>query len=186
MFEELPISDTISEFADKLKLAIELENWEELGKLLGTKFNEIIDGIDWAGIGRKIGNFLDGAVKTAYHFLKTADFYGLGRHLATLINNALAEIDGEFVGRLLVRSFTAGLDVLIGLLDGLNWPLVGKTIGDCIQGAISEAYEWVKGVGDFSRFGKYFAEGINNALKVIDAEMLGKTIIMVLDRKSVV
>lgn len=180
MFEELPISDTISEFADKLKLAIELENWEELGKLLGTKFNEIIDGIDWAGIGRKIGNFLDGAVKTAYHFLKTADFYGLGRHLATLINNALAEIDGEFVGRLLVRSFTAGLDVLIGLLDGLNWPLVGKTIGDCIQGAISEAYEWVKGVGDFSRFGKYFAEGINNALKVIDAEMLGKTIIMVL------
>ena len=181
MFEELPISDTISEFADKLKLAIELENWEELGKLLGTKFNEIIDGIDWAGIGRKIGNFLDGAVKTAYHFLKTADFYGLGRHLATLINNALAEIDGEFVGRLLVRSFTAGLDVLIGLLDGLNWPLVGKTIGDCIQGAISEAYEWVKGVGDFSRFGKYFAEGINNALKVIDAEMLGKTIIMVLN-----
>ena len=180
MFEELPISDTISEFADKLKLAIELENWEELGKLLGTKFNEIIDGIDWAGIGRKIGNFLDGAVKTAYHFLKTADFYGLGRHLATLINNALAEIDGEFVGRLLVRSFTAGLDVLIGLLDGLNWSLVGKTIGDCIQGAISEAYEWVKGVGDFSRFGKYFAEGINNALKVIDAEMLGKTIIMVL------
>ena len=180
MFEELPISDTISEFADKLKLAIELENWEELGKLLGNKFNEIIDGIDWAGIGRKIGNFLDGAVKTAYHFLKTADFYGLGRHLATLINNALAEIDGEYIGRLLVRSFTAGLDILIGLMDGLDWALLGRTVGNAIQGAISEAYEWLQKVGDFSRFGKYIATGINNALSVIDCEMLGRTIVKVL------
>lgn len=180
MFEELPISDTISEFADKLKLAIELENWEELGKLLGNKFNEIIDGIDWAGIGRKIGNFLDGAVKTAYHFLKTADFYGLGRHLATLINNALAEIDGEYIGRLLVRSFTAGLDILIGLMDGLDWALLGRTVGNAIQGAISEAYEWLKKVGDFSRFGKYIATGINNALSVIDCEMLGRTIVKIL------
>lgn len=180
MFEELPISDTISEFADKLKLAIELENWEELGKLLGNKFNEIIDGIDWAGIGRKIGNFLDGAVKTAYHFLKTADFYGLGRHFATLINNALAEIDGEYIGRLLVRSFTAGLDILIGLMDGLDWALLGRTVGNAIQGAISEAYEWLQKVGDFSRFGKYIATGINNALSVIDCEMLGRTIVKVL------
>ena len=180
MFEELPISDTISEFADKLKLAIELQNWEELGKLLGNKFNEIINGIDWAGIGRKIGNFLDGAVKTAYHFLKTADFYGLGRHLATLINNALAEIDGEYIGRLLVRSFTAGLDILIGLMDGLDWALLGRTVGNAIQGAISEAYEWLKKVGDFSRFGKYIATGINNALSVIDCEMLGRTIVKIL------
>lgn len=180
MFEELPIAETISKFADKLKQAFELENWEELGKLLGTKFNEIIDSIDWAGIGRKFGNSLDGIVKTAYHFLKTADFYRLGKHLATLINNALAEIDGEYIGRLLVRFFTAGLDLLIGLMDGLNWALLGKTVGNAIQGAISEAYEWLRSVGDFTRFGKYFADGINNALKVIDAKMLGKTLILVL------
>ena len=180
MFEELPISETISEFADKLKLALELENWEELGKLLGQKFNEIIGNIDWAGIGKKIGNYLDGAIKTAYHFLKTADFYALGKRLAELINSALAEIDGEYIGRLLVRSFTAGLDVLIGLMDGLNWALLGKTVGKAIQGAISEAYEWLQKVGDFSRFGKYIATGINNALSVIDCEMLGRTIAKIL------
>lgn len=179
MFEELPISDTISEFADKLKQAIELEDWEGLGKLLGNKFNEIIDGINWAGIGRKIGNCLDSAVKTAYHFLKTADFSALGKHLAQLINNALLEIDGEYIGRLFVRFFTAALDFLIGALDGLNWSLVGRTVGNAIQGAISEAYEWIKGI-DFSRFGGYFAEGINNALKAIDANILGKTAVLVI------
>lgn len=167
MFEELPISDTISEFADKLKLAIELENWEELGKLLGNKFNEIIDGIDWAGIGRKIGNFLDGAVKTAYHFLKTADFYGLGRHLATLINNALAEIDGEYIGRLLVRSFTAGLDILIGLIKNLNWKLVGKSIGDFIKGALNETSDWLKKV-DWSQLAHDIYNGIKNCFVGLD------------------
>ena len=180
MFEELPISETISEFADKLKLALELENWEELGKLLGQKFNEIIGNIDWAGIGKKIGNYLDGAIKTAYHFLKTADFYALGKHLAELINSALAEIDGEYIGRLLVRCFTAGLDVLIGLMDGLNWALLGRTVGNAIQGAISEAYDWLVKVGDFSRFGKYIATAINSALSVIDCEMLGRTIVKIL------
>ncbi|MCM1223008.1 MAG: hypothetical protein NC548_52010, partial [Lachnospiraceae bacterium] len=180
MFEELPIDNAISEFADKLKLAFELENWEELGKLLGDKFNEIVDSIDWAGIGRKIGNYLDGAIKTAYYFLKTADFYALGKRIAELINNALAEIDGEYIGRLLVRSFTAGLDVLIGLMDGLDWVLLGRTVGNAIQGAVDEAYEWLQKVGDFTRFGRYIATAINTALSVIDCEKLGRTIVKAL------
>ena len=176
MFEELPIDSAISEFADKLKQAFEAGNWQELGTLIGGKFNEIVDSVDWSGIGTKIGYAVNGAVQTAYYALKTADFQNLGRHIAELINHALEQIEGEFIGRLLVRKITAGLDTLIGLLDGLNWALVGKTVGDAIRGAIDEAYEWIK-VIDFSRFGTYFAEGINSALtSVINAEDLGRTI----------
>jgi len=176
MFEELPIDSAISEFADKLKQAFEAGNWQELGTLIGGKFNEIVDSVDWSGIGTKIGYAVNGAVQTAYYALKTADFQNLGRHIAELINHALEQIEGEFIGRLLVRKITAGLDTLIGLLDGLNWTLVGKTGGDALRGAIDEAYEWIK-VIDFSRFGTYFAEGINSALtSVINAEDLGRTI----------
>lgn len=176
MFEELPIDSAISEFADKLKQAFEAGNWQELGTLIGGKFNEIVDSVDWSGIGTKIGYAVNGAVQTAYYALKTADFQNLGRHIAELINHALEQIEGEFIGRLLVRKITAGLDTLIGLLDGLNWTLVGKTVGDALRGAIDEAYEWIK-VIDFSRFGTYFAEGINSALtSVINAEDLGRTI----------
>ena len=40
MFEQLPIENSISEFADKLKAAFEAGDWKELGTLLGEKFNE--------------------------------------------------------------------------------------------------------------------------------------------------
>ena len=146
MFEKLPIDDSISEFADKLKEAFEAGDWKELGTILGNKFNEIVDSIDWAGFGKKVGYAINGAVQTAYWFLKTADFKNLGNHVAEFFNSALSEIDFTFVGRLLVRSTTAGLDFLLGALGGLNWKLVGKSFGDFFRGAFNEWQEWIAGI----------------------------------------
>lgn len=146
MFEKLPIDDSISEFADKLKEAFEAGDWKELGTILGNKFNEIVDSIDWAGFGKKVGYAINGAVQTAYWFLKTADFKNLGNHVAEFFNSALSEIDFSFVGRLLVRSTTAGLDFLLGALGGLNWKLVGKSFGDFFRGAFNEWQEWIAGI----------------------------------------
>lgn len=146
MFEELPIDNSISEFADKLKEAFEAGDWKELGTILGNKFNEIVDSIDWAGFGKKVGYGINGAVQTAYWFLKTADFKNLGNHVAEFLNSALSEIDFTFVGRLLVRGFTAGLDFLRGALGGLNWKLVGKSFGDFLRGAFNEMQEWIAGI----------------------------------------
>lgn len=146
MFEELPIDNSISEFADKLKEAFEAGDWKELGTILGNKFNEIVDSIDWAGFGKKVGYGINGAVQTAYWFLKTADFKNLGNHVAEFLNSALSEIDFTFVGRLLVRGFTAGLDFLRGALGGLNWKLVGKSVGDAFRGAFDEMQEWIDGI----------------------------------------
>ncbi|MGO5025778.1 phage tail protein [Mediterraneibacter faecis] len=146
MFEELPIDNSISEFADKLKEAFEAGDWKELGTILGNKFNEIVDSIDWAGFGKKVGYGINGAVQTAYWFLKTADFKNLGNHVAEFLNSALSEIDFTFVGRLLVRRFTAGLDFLRGALGGLNWRLVGKSVGDAFRGAFDEMQEWIAGI----------------------------------------
>ena len=146
MFEELPIDNSISKFADKLKEAFEAGDWKELGTILGNKFNEIVDSIDWAGFGKKVGYGINGAVQTAYWFLKTADFKNLGNHVAEFLNSALSEIDFTFVGRLLVRRFTAGLDFLRGALGGLNWKLVGKSFGDFLRGAFNEMQEWIAGI----------------------------------------
>ena len=84
MFETVPIDSSISEFTDKLKAALDAGDWKTLGTLLGEKFNEIVDSIDWSGIGHKIGYGLNGAIQTAYWFLKTADFKNLGNHIAEL------------------------------------------------------------------------------------------------------
>lgn len=167
MFETVPIDSSISEFTDKLKAALDAGDWKTLGTLLGEKFNEIVDSIDWSGIGHKIGYGLNGAIQTAYWFLKTADFKNLGNHIAELFNGMLEEIDFTYVGRFLVRIFTSGLDFLIGGLGGLNWSLVGKSIGDFLKGAFNEAQEWIASY-KWNKMGKDLWKNLKACIKGID------------------
>lgn len=167
MFETVPIDSSISEFTDKLKAALDAGDWKTLGTLLGEKFNEIVDSIDWSGIGHKIGYGLNGAIQTAYWFLKTADFKNLGNHIAELFNGMLEEIDFTYVGRFLVRIFTSGLDFLIGGLGGLNWSLVGKSIGDFLKGAFNEAQGWIASY-DWNKMGKDLWKNLKACIKGID------------------
>ena len=167
MFETVPIDSSISEFTDKLKAALDAGDWKTLGTLLGEKFNEIVDSIDWSGIGHKIGYGLNGAIQTAYWFLKTADFKNLGNHIAELLNGAMEEIDFTYLGRLLVRGVTVALDFMIGLLGGLNWSLVGKSIGDFLKGAFNEAQEWIASY-NWNKMGKDLWKTLKACIKGID------------------
>lgn len=167
MFETVPIDSSISEFTDKLKAALDAGDWKTLGTLLGEKFNEIVDSIDWSGIGHKIGYGLNGAIQTAYWFLKTADFKNLGNHIAELLNGAMEEIDFTYLGRLLVRGVTVALDFMIDLLGGLNWSLVGKSIGDFLKGAFNEAQEWIASY-NWNKMGKDLWKNLKACIKGID------------------
>ena len=167
MFETVPIDSSISEFTDKLKAALDAGDWKTLGTLLGEKFNEIVDSIDWSGIGHKIGYGLNGAIQTAYWFLKTADFKNLSNHIAELLNGAMEEIDFTYLGRLLVRGVTVALDFMIGLLGGLNWSLVGKSIGDFLKGAFNEAQEWIASY-NWNKMGKDLWKNLKACIKGID------------------
>lgn len=167
MFEQLPIENSISEFADKLKAAFEAGDWKELGTLLGKKFNEIVDSIDWSGIGHKIGYGLNGAIQTAYWFLDTADFTNLGAHIAELLNAALSEIDFTYAGRLMVKWFTILPDLIIGFLSELDWGLVGKSISDFIIGAFDEATKWLNSY-NWSDLGSLLWQKIKDLFTNID------------------
>ena len=167
MFEELPIDNNVSEFADKLKQAFDNADWKGLGTLLGEKVNEIVDGINWDGVGHKIGYGLNGAIQTAYWFLKTVDFHNIGQHVAELINGALEEVDTTFIGRTIVRWFTLKFDFILGLLGGLDWGLIARKISDCIKGAFDEATEWLNGY-DWSEMGKNLWENIKTTVSNID------------------
>ena len=167
MFEQLPIENSISEFADKLKAAFEAGDWKELGTILGEKFNEIVDSIDWSGIGHKIGYGLNGAIQTAYWFLDTADFTNLGAHIAELLNAALSEIDFTYAGRLMVKWFTILPDLIIGFLSELDWGLVGKSISDFIIGAFDEATKWLNSY-NWSDLGSLLWQKIKDLFTNID------------------
>lgn len=167
MFEQLPIENSISDFADKLKAALEAGDWKQLGTLLGEKFNEIVDSIDWSGIGHKIGYGLNGAIQTAYWFLDTANFTNLGKHIAELFNAALSEIDFSYAGRLLVKWFTILPNMVIGFLSELDWGLVGKSISDFIIGAFDEATKWLNS-HNWSELGSLLWQKIKDLVTNID------------------
>ena len=167
MFEELPIDNSVSDFADKLKQAFDNANWRELGTLIGGKVNEVIDSINWEGVGHKIGYWINAAVQTAYWFLKTVDFHNLGEHVAEMLNGALEEVDTSFIGRIIVRWFTAKFDFILGALGGLDWGLIARKVSDCIKGAFDEATEWLNGY-DWSQMGKDLWANIKEVVTNID------------------
>ena len=165
MFEELPIE--MSDFATRLKEAFDNADWETLGTLLGGKLNEIIDSVDYSGIGKKIGYGINGAMATVYHFLDTVNFTNIGVHIAELTNAALEEWDTSYWGALIVKKFTIIPDLIIGFLSGLDWKLVGKRLGDFFIGALDEITKWVKKY-DWSKMGENLWQGIKDFLSGID------------------
>lgn len=167
MFEELPIAQNISDFADRIKELFNAGDWKGLGTLLGEKVNEAIDSVDWSGIGHKLGYYINGAVQTAYWFLDTVDFVNIGRRLAELLNGALEEIDFTYVGRLIVKWFTLLPDMIIGFLVELDWGLVGKSISDCLIGAFDEATKWLNS-HDWSNLGATLWQKIKDLVTNID------------------
>lgn len=167
MFEELPIDNQLSDFVDKLKQAFDNADWKTLGTLLGEKVNELIDSIDYEGIGHKLGFGINGAIQTAYYFLKTVDFYNIGKHLAELLNAALSEVDTSFIGRLIIRWFTMGIDLVLGFIGELDWGQLARKVSDCVKGAFDEATEWLKSY-DWSQLGKDLWQGIKDVVSNID------------------
>lgn len=175
MFEELPIDNSVSEFADKLKQAFESADWKALGTIIGDKVNEVIDGVNWTGVGQKIGYWINAGVQTAYWFLKTVDFFKLGEHVAELVNGALEEVDTSFIGRIIVRWFTLKFDFILGALGALDWGLLARKVSDCIKGAFDEATEWLNSY-DWSQMGKDLWANIKAVISNIDWGSIAKSI----------
>ena len=175
MFEELPIDNSISEFADKLKAAFEAADWKGLGAILGDKVNEMIDSINWEGAGSKIGYGLNAAVQTAYYFLDTINFVGIGTHLSELINSGLEQVDFRYAGRIVVKGFALIFDMIIGFLSELNWGLVAKSISDFFIGAFNEATDWLNKY-DWSEIGTILWQKLKDAISNIDYGDLVKSI----------
>ena len=175
MFEELPIDNSVSEFADKLKQAFESADWKALGTIIGDKVNEVIDGVNWTGVGQKIGYWINAGVQTAYWFLKTVDFFKLGEHVAELVNGALEEVDTSFIRRIIVRWFTLKFDFILGALGALDWGLLARKVSDCIKGAFDEATEWLNSY-DWSQMGKDLWANIKAVISNIDWGGIAKSI----------
>ncbi|MCF0227885.1 MAG: hypothetical protein HUJ52_03635, partial [Malacoplasma sp.] len=180
MFEEVPISDSISNFIDRLKEAFHKADWKELGTLLGEKVNEAVDKINWSSIGHKLGDCINGSVQTVYWFLDTVNFNNIGSRIAELLNGAMQTIDFSFVGRMIIKPFTSAIDLVIGFLRKLDWELVGKSIKHSLIGLCDELIGWLNKY-DWFGIGESFTQNLCKFIKGINvtqlAQKIGETLI---------
>lgn len=175
MFTEENIDGGISDFAKNLKDTINKGDWQSLGKMLADKVNSAIDVIDWQGAGKKFGYGLNGIIQTAYYFLKYTDFVKIGNRFAQFLNAALGQVDFSIAGALMVRKFTALLDLLGGFLGELDWGLVTKSISDFWIGYFNEITSWLDQY-DWNQIGKIFAQKLHDAIVNMDVSGIANAI----------
>lgn len=174
MFEELPVENAIGDFAKRLKDAFLSGDWETLGRTIGDKLNTIVDGINFGGIGDKLGYGLNGAVQSVYYLLDETDFVNIGKRLAEFTNHAFDQIDTEYVGRLYIKKFTIALDTLGGYLGNLDWQSLASKVGSFLKGIFDEASEWISRV-NWGKVGTTVYNALKGALNGLDFGGIAKS-----------
>ena len=167
MFEEVPIEQNISDLAQRMKDAIENQDWRGLGTLLGNKVNDAINSIPFGEYGKRFGEAMNGVVQTGYWTLKTIDFTNIGAKGAEFCNEFMRAFDFEYLGRFLVRGLTSCFDTMIGFFTNLDFGLVAKSISDFFLGVYREANEWIESI-DWGNLGLTVYTKIKDFLTNID------------------
>lgn len=163
MFETRVVDSSIGSFVDQIRRAIDRGDWKSLGTLLGRKINEIINSIDFAGAGRKVGYFINGWFSTKYWTLKTINFTKIGRSIATFLNNAISQINFNTIGRYFVSKLTVIVDAIIGFFGTFNFGQLASVMSDFVIGMLQELTEWLEET-DWTDFGKTLADKLVDVL----------------------
>lgn len=189
---ELP-EVTLPDWAKLLVEQLQAGDWAAAATTLANQLNSMIASVDWAGIGQKIGYYLNGALTFLATFIREFDWKALGSDLAILLNNIITSVDWGNLGELLVAKWAIILQLLVGFFEKIDGATISKGLYDLIMGAVN-ACDWVSLTGqlasniskfihdaDFQKLGSALSTGIRTALQSLiagidnfDWEDLGK------------
>lgn len=127
----------------------------------GSNSNPItVDNVSIDGLWDKIFNY---------------DWYKVGVEIGHKINEALAKIPWDFIQKLAVALAFDLASLLNGLVDGIDWNLLGTTIGNGIQTALLFAYTFMT-TFNWQNFGTAIATGLNGIMDTVDFTLLGQVL----------
>lgn len=176
MFEEVEVDSAIANLADRMRELWESQDWEGLGKLIGDTLNGLFPSREkWQEWGSYFGNGIDGLIQTAYYALKTIDFSEWGSRIANGLNSAIDEIDFYVAGELFTRKITAMIDLINGFLSGLDFHDIGQAIGDFFRGALDEGTSWLND-HDFGEIAQKFWGSIKEAITGFDIDSFSQSL----------
>lgn len=159
------VPTVFSNFATRLKEAIEKQDFSTVGQLVADKFNKALLNINWAKIkitakkwASNIANFLNG-------FIKKTDWKLIGKTLALAINTAIGFVNGfsfdwDGLGEALRNA-------LIGFIENFDTDGAISAFTGLINGLVTTAITFI-GIPDFTEWGKNVIKGIKNTLQQIN------------------
>lgn len=184
MFETVVIDKGISDFANKLKEMFAAGDWEGIGQLIGQKINEAVQSftefiswdnigaqitafvtafttlfnrlvakIDWYSIGVMFGTGINTIAHTLYLLLTQIEWFALGNALSQGLMGMVNTVEWGLVGATIGAYFQAQISGLLGFIIGTDWGAIGTALSDCIVG-IADKIEW-------EQLGYLFAAGLN-------------------------
>lgn len=139
---EVALPDWAQLMAEQLKSG----KWAEAASTLTTALNGMVDSVDWAGIGSKIGEKLDGAMTFLATAIQTFDWFGVGANLAESINNIVSSVDWSNLGVILAGKFKIAIDFLSGLLLNLDMVELAKAASNIVIGFFDSMSETIQSI----------------------------------------
>ena len=177
---ELP-DVTLPDWAKLMIEQLKAGDWAGAATTLAEQLNKMVASVDWAGIGKKIGYYLNGALTFLATFIKKFDWKALGSDLATMLNNIITSVDWSNLGTLLVAKFSILLQLLTGFFETFDGKAFGDGLYDVLMGMIT-ACDWVGLTGqlskniskfitsiDFEKLASGLSQGIRTVLQSINA-----------------
>ena len=131
LLPDVDVPDWMKDFADLIKNG----DFGEAGRQLAAKLNQMVDDIDWEGIGKKLAYAFKGAIDFLGNVIRDFDFHSLGGKFANLVNQILhvdtsSEDTWKNLGEILVSKFTIVFDTITGFLENIDAGALAKAISD--------------------------------------------------------
>lgn len=153
MFEDVEVD--ADSLPARIAAALKAGEWAEAATILTDKLNEMVTSVDWAGIGSKIGYYLNGALTFLATALTTFDWAALAGGIAILLSNVISNVDWANLGVLFTAKFRILLLGAVGFFLNFDW------------GALAQG---------FSQFAIGFLNGIADAISQVDWALVGAEI----------
>ena len=172
---------SLPDWAKLMAEQIKAGKWGAAATTLANQLNKMVSSVDWEGIGRKIGYYLNGALTFLATFIQKFDWKSLGSKFATLLNNVIKSVNWGNLGVILTGKWAIVLKTLTGFFETFDAKALSKAIYDFIMGAVN-ATDWVRCTAqlakaiskfirnvDFNKIAKALSSALTTALKALNS-----------------
>nr|DAZ71583.1 MAG TPA: minor tail protein [Caudoviricetes sp.] len=192
MFETVPVTGAVADFAKRLREAFLKEDWEGLGDLIAEGLNKglrkIYDAINWNNVGSQITKFADGFTRTFNRVIENRGLWDtLGRTIGTGINTAVKTAN-LFIGDGGINFKAIGTGISTGLRGAINeipWTELGNLLGNwfmvpwkILNGFVTDmSRKNDLGLTGWAELGKGLGRALKGVFEKIDFDTIADTFV---------